>query len=79
MECKNFEVMNRILIHTLELKLWHFEVFPICLYLEAMSLQCFPPTLRECASFRNLVLLEYGPGYSVWFLDIFFCLVWSVA
>ena len=24
-------------------------------------------------------LAEYGLGYSVWFLDIFSCLVWSVA
>ena len=33
------------LIHTLELKLWHFEVFLyICLYREAMHLQCFLPT-----------------------------------
>ena len=57
------------LIHTLELKLWHFEV------VEAMHLQCFPPTLRECALFRKRVLLdhvlaEYGLGYSVWFLDM---------
>ena len=35
---------DRILIHALELKLWHFEVFPICLYREAMHLQCFTPT-----------------------------------
>ena len=45
-----------------------------------MHLQCFPPTLRECALFRKRVLLdhvlaEYCLGYSVWFLDIFFCLV----
>ena len=33
---------NRILIHTLELKLRHFS--HICLYREAMRLQCFPPT-----------------------------------
>ena len=44
-----------------------------------MHSQCFPPTLRECAFFRNHVLLdhvfaEYGLGYSVWFLDIFFLL-----
>ena len=64
--------MNRILIHTLELKLWHFEVFPIILYLhvEAMHLQCFPPTLRECALFRKRVLLDhvlagYGLDYSL--------------
>ena len=36
--------------------------------------------LRECALFRKRVLLEhvlaeYGLGYSVWFLDIFSCLV----
>ena len=53
-----------------------YRSFPICLYVEAMYLQCFPPTLRECALFRKLALLahlltEYGPGYSVWFLDIF--------
>ena len=33
-----------ILIHTLELKISHFKCFPICLYREAMRLQCFPPT-----------------------------------
>ena len=32
---------DRILIHALELKLWHF---PICLYREAMHLQWFTPT-----------------------------------
>ena len=53
--------------------------FPIGLYVEAMHLQCFPPTLRECALFRKRVLLghvraEYGPGCSTWFLDIFFLL-----
>ena len=32
------------MIHTLELKLWPFEVSPICLYREAMQLQCFSPT-----------------------------------
>ena len=62
--------MNRILIHILELKLWHFEVFPICLYVEAMHLQSFPPTLRECALIRKRVLLdhvlaEYGLDYSL--------------
>ena len=65
--------MNRILIHTLELKLWHFEVFPKCLYVEAMR---FPPTLRECALFRKRVLMDhllakYGPVCSTWFLDFF--------
>ena len=34
-------VQTGFLIHTLELKLWPFEVFPICLY---MRLQCFSPT-----------------------------------
>ena len=36
------------------------------LYVEAMHLQCFPPTLRECVLFRKRVLLlaEYGPGCS---------------
>ena len=31
-----------------------------------MNLQCFPPTLRECALFRKRVLLDhvYGLGYS---------------
>ena len=43
--------------------------------MEAMHLQCFPPTLRECALFRKRVLLdhvlaEYGLGYSVCFLDM---------
>ena len=39
-----------LLIHTLELKLQHFEIFPICLHREAMHLQCFPPTryARRC-------------------------------
>ena len=31
-------------IFTLELKISHFKCFPICLYREAMRLQCFPPT-----------------------------------
>ena len=30
-----------ILIHTFELKLRHFEVSPICLYREAIRMQCF--------------------------------------
>ena len=34
--------------------------FPIGLYVEAMYLQCFPPTLRECALFRKRVL--FGPS-----------------
>ena len=29
-----------LLVHILELKLWHFEKVPICLYREAMQLQC---------------------------------------
>ena len=33
---------DRFLIHTLQLKLWPFEVSP-CLYREAMHLQCFCP------------------------------------
>ena len=33
-------LMDRILIHITELKLWHF---PICLRREAMHLQCFRP------------------------------------
>ena len=46
--------------------------FPIGLYVEAMHLQCFPPTLRECALrvLLDHVLAEYGLGYSVWFLDM---------
>ena len=35
-----FQKFKQILIHALELKLRHFEVFPICLYREAMHLQC---------------------------------------
>ena len=30
------------LIHTLELKLWHFEVFPICFYREAICDVSYP-------------------------------------
>ena len=39
-----------------------------------MHLQCFPPTLRERALFgkRVLLLAEYGPGCSTWFLDVLF-------
>ena len=45
--------------------------FPIGLYVEAMHLQCFTPTLGECALFRKRFLLdhqlaEYDLGYSVW-------------
>ena len=39
------------LIHTLELKLWHFKVFP-CLYREAMRLQCFRPRATWGAGLR---------------------------
>ena len=64
--------MVRFLIHTLELRLWLFEVSHR-LYVEAMHLQCFPPTLNECALFRKRVLLdhalaEYGLGYFVWLI-----------
>ena len=39
-----FQIFKQIFfIHALELKLRHFEVFPICLYREAMHLQCFTP------------------------------------
>ena len=41
---RRMDSLTKFLIHTLELKLRHFEVFPICLYREAMHLQCFTPT-----------------------------------
>ena len=31
-------------IHNLISKLWHFKAFPICLYRDAVCLQCFTPT-----------------------------------
>ena len=56
-----------ILIHTLELKISHFKCFPICLYREAMRLQCFPPTRYVkngeypwCALFRTIMLAATG-------------------
>ena len=56
---------NGILIRTLELKISHFKCFPICLYREAMRLQCFPPTRYEkkrenqwCVLFRKVLKIE---------------------
>ena len=41
-----FRPVFRVLIHTLELKLWHFEVFLICLYREAIQLQRLRPRVH---------------------------------
>ena len=65
-------VTARFLIHTLELKLWHFEVSAyVCMWKPCVC-NVSPPTLREYALFRKLVLLAKA---LVWFLGIFFCLV----
>ena len=54
-KCRFLKKAN--LIHTLELKLWHLEVFPyVCMWKPCVC-NVSPPTLRECALFRKLVLL----------------------
>ena len=61
-ECtESRKMLDRFLIHTLELKLWHFEVYPICLYVEAMHLQCFPPTCYVCVCYleTSLTIARY--------------------
>ena len=61
------------LIHTLELKLWHFEVFPyVCMWKPCVCNVSRPlyVSVRYLEN-SSIWLAEYGPGYSVWFLDIF--------
>ena len=69
------------LIHTLEFKLWHFEVFPyVCMWKQCVC-NVSRPLYVSVRYLENsyFLLAEYGVGYSDWFLDMFFCLVWSVA
>ena len=75
----NLQTYDQIFDSHLRVKVMALWSFFIGLYVEAMHLQCFPPTLRECALFRKRILLdhlltEYGPGCSTWFLDFFFLL-----
>ena len=63
-----------MLIHTLELKLWHFEVLPyVCMWKPCVCNVSRPLYVRVRYHLENsdYVLAEYGLGYSVWFLDIF--------
>ena len=60
---------HRIFDSQLRIKVMALWSFPICLYVESMRLQCFPPTLRQYALFRKLVLW----GCRVW--PWLFCVV----
>ena len=51
--------LSQIFDTHLRIKVMALWSFPIGLYVEAMHLQCFPPTLRECALFRKRVLLDH--------------------
>ena len=76
-ETWTFKLMIRFLIHTLELKLWLFKFF---LYVEAMYLQCFPPTLRVCALLENasfwtcLQSMAQAVLHGFWTFLFFFCI-----
>ena len=74
-------VRARFLIHTLELKLWYFEVFPyVCMWKPCVCNIVSRPLYVSVRYLENssFWLAEYGPGYSVWFLDFFFLLSVSV-
>ena len=68
---------TRKMIHTLEL---NFEVFPyVCMWKPCICNVSRPlyVSVRYLEN-SSIWLAEYGPGYSVWFLDIFFLLSVSV-
>ena len=71
---EKINVRDGFLIHTLELKLWHFEVFPyVCMWKPCVcnvSRQLYV-SVRYLQN-SSFWLAEYGPGYPVWFLDGFF-------
>ena len=68
------------LIHTLELKLWHFEVSPyVCMWKPCVCNVSRPLYVSVRYLENSFWLAEYGPGYSVWFLDIHSSSSWTAS
>ena len=66
-----FRNLNKILIYALELKLQHFEVFPVHLYREAMHLECFTST--RYVSGRGHAYMFYTNTLREWAWSSYIC------
>ena len=72
----------RFFIHAFKLKIHPLECFPICLYREAIHLQCFPPTcyvIGVTHTYMNVTTFTQFPRNShIYFGACFHCMVYIV-